>query len=464
MIHTSRPILIFYAVLELYFHVIGFARTYRFIHGLLLKVADYLINLNFFPLPLPTTDQYDLNTQKIATRAFILTLLLSSCILFIYTAAATTLKAFTISNPTLQQYIHFYQQSPDTLTCTCSQVSVKYGAFIQIDYSVHQICLSMYTRDDFPTHITTSTSALLRIDFRFSSRQMFQGLRAMCQLAAESIRTNLDQFYSSNYVSAAATSEDLLRSKSEAIVNQFISSTTSSFLLSLRLIRNTTQANALVSGLFTNFEFNYYYMELSLTSQQRDYDDCSCAYYSTCTSSAGIYHNASLPSTWSVPGFYIGCFIFEALRQSNLHCFYNQTCLDDLQSHWESRQELRLQLLDPSALHYFDVMTPVGVIIDRLMVDVWNWTITHGNYYGVCQPKECRYTKVARNGVVIIVTTVIGLVGGLVTVERLIIPKLISVAFRCIRRKRINTVEICDNASLPVSQSPAMVQVEDLEN
>ena len=426
MIHTSRPILIFYAVLELYLHVIVCARTYRFTHGLLLKAINYLINLNFFPLPLPTTDQYYLNTQKIATRAFILTLLLSCCILFIYTAAATTLKTTTISNPTLQQYIHFYQQYPDTLTCTCSQLSVKYGSFIQIHYSVHQICSSMYTKDDFTTHITPSTSALLRIDFRFSSRQLFQGLRSICQLAAESIRTNLDQFYSGNYVSAVATPEGLLRSQSEAIVEQFISSTTNNFLLSLRLIRTTTQTNALVSGLFTNFEFNYHYMELRLTSEQRDYDNCSCAYNSTCTSIAGIYHNASPLLTWNVPGFYIGCFIFEALRQSDLHCFYSQTCLDDLQSHWESSQVLQLQLLDPSALHYFDVMTSVGVIIDRLMVDVWNWTNSHGNYYGVCQPKECSYTKVARNDVVSIVTTVIGLIGGLVTALKVIVPRVVG--------------------------------------
>jgi hypothetical protein len=356
-------------------------------------------------------------------------------ILFIYTAAATTLKTSTVSTPTLQQYKQLYQQYPGILTCPCTRISNKYESFIQMNHSLHQICSSVYIDNEWITYLVSSSEFLLNSDFRVAAPRLFQGLRSMCQLAAESIRTNLDQFYSSNYVSAAATSEDLLRSQSEAIVKQFISSTTNSFLLSLRLIRNTTHVNTLLSGFSTNAEFAYEDGPASRPNIWASYGtNCTCEYSSACTSNGQIYHDLSGTLEWNVPGFFRGCFIFEALRQSNLHCFYNQTCLDDLQSHWESRQELRLQLLDPSA-HYFDVMTPVGVIIDRLMVDVWNWTITHGNYYGVCQPKECSYTKVARNGVVIIVTTVIGLIGGLVTALKVIVPRVVGLIRRKLKRR-----------------------------
>ena len=430
--------------------------------GILLQ---YCTTLNLFPTIPPSNDAYELRKQRISTRTFIITLLFSSCIIFIYTAAAATLKTFTVSTPTLQQYKQLYQQHPGILTCLCTRISTKYESFIQIHHSLHEICFSVYTDNEWITHLGFIPGMIEDIDSQILRPHIFLGLRSMCQLAAESIRTNLDQFYSSNYVSAVATSENLLRSQSEAIVEQFISSTTNNFLLSLRLVGNITQANALASVLGDNFHFTRTTELDNIDSEWAIYgDNCNCAVSSACIQNVSATQNIFLPSRWYVPGFYIGCFIFEALRQSDLHCFYSQTCLDDLQSHWESSQVLQLQLLDPSALHYFDVMTSVGVIIDRLMVDVWNWTNSHGNYYGVCQPKECSYTKVARNDVVSIVTTVIGLIGGLVTVERLIIPKLISVAFLCIRRKRSNTVEIYDNGTSPVCQSPAIIQVEDLEN
>ena len=390
-------------------------------------LVPYLKDLNIFPTIPPSNDAYELRKQRISTRTFIITFLLLSYILFIYTAAAATLKTFTVSTPTLQQYKQLYQQHPGILTCLCTRISTKYESFIQIHHSLHEICFSVYTDNEWITHLGSSSEFLLNSDFRATAPRLFQGLRSVCQLAAESIRTNLDQFYSSNYVSAVATSENLLRSQSEAIVEQFISSTTNNFLLSLRLVGNNTHVNALFSGFSTNAEFGYEDGPIFVQNIWASYGtNCTCEYSSACTTDAQIYQNLSGTLAWNVPGFYIGCFIFEALRQSDLHCFYSQTCLDDLQSHWESSQVLQLQLLDPSALHYFDVMTSVGVIIDRLMVDVWNWTNSHGNYYGVCQPKECSYTKVARNDVVSIVTTVIGLIGGLVTALKVIVPRVVG--------------------------------------
>ena len=46
--------------------------------------------------------------------------------------------------------------------------------------------------------------------------------------------------------------------------------------------------------------------------------------------------------------------------------------------------------------------------MDEMLVDVWDWSVDHEGYYTACQPEECRYTMIVKNGVIYIVTTLIG--------------------------------------------------------
>ena len=60
-------------------------------------------------------------------------------------------------------------------------------------------------------------------------------------------------------------------------------------------------------------------------------------------------------------GFHHGYFILEALRESQLECLYDHSCLNDILFH--------MTTLDSSMLIHFSPNTTIRVIMDDMMVD-----------------------------------------------------------------------------------------------
>lgn len=186
---------------------------------------------------------------------------MSFTVLLLYTSTVEITKTVIVQAPDLTYYNQLYEEHAQTLTYPCRKTSMNYGTFLQIRFSLHPVCKSVHVSDEFISIIArlsrTNTSTRYNTDrsddFRITGPSIFQAMRSLCQLAQDAISVNMEQFNVSNHVSISATSPELFRSESDALVQQFISSTTKTFLLSIRLIRNTTQANALLSALFTNY-------------------------------------------------------------------------------------------------------------------------------------------------------------------------------------------------------------------
>jgi beta-lactamase regulating signal transducer with metallopeptidase domain len=62
------------------------------------------------------------------------------------------------------------------------------------------------------------------------------------------------------------------------------------------------------------------------------------------------------------------------------------------------------------------------------MVEEWNSSIMYENYFNECEPTECTYTHQTKNNILYIITTIIGLIGGLTTALKLIVPRLVMLA------------------------------------
>ncbi|CAF4806061.1 unnamed protein product, partial [Rotaria sp. Silwood2] len=130
------------------------------------------------------------------------------------------------------------------------------------------------------------------------------------------------------------------------MLEQFISSTTNHFLLPLQTIRDTTQANALLSAKQTNI-LVYFLYEYSIANvAPLQYDDCDCGYSAKCIKQSSIYGYPNLTVLFSIPGQYVGCFPLESLLQSTLECFYNQTCVDILHSYLVFNSSMNVTALD----------------------------------------------------------------------------------------------------------------------
>ena len=153
---------------------------------------------------------------------------------------------------------------------------------------------------------------------------------------------------------------------------------------------------------------------------------CLCGYSHSCVADMHMATDQSSQVKWPIPGLYVGCDVLEVSHRSRLVCFYNETCLNTLRTYLRSPAAIDVAALDVSKLIHFTTETSIAETLDRLMVEAWDHSMTYENYYAVCQPTECLYTIVTKHDLVYIVTTIIGLIGGLVTTLKLGIRRLVS--------------------------------------
>ncbi|CAF1020292.1 unnamed protein product [Adineta steineri] len=401
--------------------------------SILYKLKDYFLTFNIFPSVPPTTDEHQLRNQRISTRLFIIALIILFSILILYTSLINITETVNVKAPSIQEYEQLYDSYSQALTCECTQISINYEKFIQIQYTLHQICHSDFVTQEWTNYLATSygNSVLNNSDFRVTSTFTFQAMNALCTLVNQTILNRLTEFYSNQYVSASVISSNIFQLQTNAFISQFISSTTDNFLLSLSMIRNTTQSNILLSGGLNNYGFsaeNNNYLNL----HPRWYGNCTCSTSATCISQSVIYSLSNGKLLFYVPGLYTGCYVIESLLQSSLQCFYNQTCINQLQSYFQVSSLMNVTALNASLSVQFLANSTVADVLEQLMVEEWNNSSMYENYYSECQPSYCSYTVTSKNSIIYIVTTLIGLVGGLITVLKFIVPYLVML----VRRKK----------------------------
>ncbi|CAF3052304.1 unnamed protein product [Rotaria sp. Silwood2] len=117
----------------------------------------------------------------------------------------------------------------------------------------------------------------------------------------------------------------------------------------------------------------------------------------------------------------------ESLLQSTLECFYNQTCIEPLSSYFLSNTSLVITTLDSSLPSRFLENSTIQELVDKLMVEQWNLSMTFESYYSACQPIRCTYSYIKKHDVIYMITTMFGLVGGLMTILKLVVPRFVKI-------------------------------------
>jgi hypothetical protein len=284
-------------------------------------------------------------------------------------------------------------------------------------------------------------------DFRITSSYAFQALAMFCDLINKTISDSFIRFYSTEYISGSVTPLRLFQSQVQSFIDQFRSSTTNRFLLSLSTIQETTHNNALFSAIGTNYKIFIYRRVTYLGPSS--YNNCICGTTSICISPSVIYNDINSTDFFVVPGFYAGCYVIESLLQSNLECFYNQTCINRLQDYFSlSNSSINVTALDPSLPSQYFPNSTIKQLLDNLMIEEWNGTCMYDRYYNECQPTQCTYTVETKNAVIYIITTLIGVVGGLMAILELIVPRLIKFIVYFIQKCRMRVARV-----MPVAQT-----------
>jgi hypothetical protein len=132
--------------------------------------------------------------------------------------------------------------------------------------------------------------------------------------------------------------------------------------------------------------------------------------------------------------------MIEALLQSTLECFYDQECIDQLQSFIFWSPSVEVTALNASLSSVYYINSTIKDLIDNLMIEEWNVSTTYETYYNECHPTQCTYKLETHNDIIYIITTLFGIAGGLITVLKVVVPRLVKLIVYCIRKQGARVV------------------------
>ncbi|CAF3741163.1 unnamed protein product [Rotaria sp. Silwood1] len=133
------------------------------------------------------------------------------------------------------------------------------------------------------------------------------------------------------------------------------------------------------------------------------------------------------PPVFVVPGMHVGCFPNDAMNDNTLECFFDSTCFNT-PAQWISTLPVTSwpKPLNSSIKSHFLPTTTIGSLLEQNMVEEWQNVTNFSGYYAACSPASCTYTMTKHSGIFHILTTLIGSLGGLMVVLRIIAPQLVK--------------------------------------
>jgi hypothetical protein len=414
----------------------------------------------------PSDDENDVEEQYIgiiATRLYILFLVLGLVTLAFYTCLIERTQTYTIISPSLNQFNKFQSLYSSTLICSCSHFSMSYGRIMSISPRYHQICSSEFIENSWLSYfelreINSSTTLFTGVDFRISGQSFFSLMRDLCQLSKETVNNAIQLFQSRRLVTVNTLSSTQFNDETNKRLKLFQQQTITSFVNLIELIRSSIQTNRLVTDLLNDAGFSpnfnnktskwspiFYYRNI-------DNSSCSCAYSSQCTRPQGFYlqsDNRDSNPKIIIPGLVLGCYTIDSLLFSTLQCLFEEKCIQLLIDMYSFDAIGLFQPLDIRTTHIqplrkensrFPYNITVESIISQLFVEDWRTSKKFATYYRRCAPKQCTYSITRRFNVTYMITMMLGFYSGLSVILEILLPNLV----RSIRRRWKNqSCSIC---------------------
>ncbi|CAF3857047.1 unnamed protein product [Adineta steineri] len=418
----------------------------NFIAGLR-TIKEYLSSLNLFESSAGLTNPNRLRTEIISTRIYIVLANIAVFILLLFTALEHTTQSITIRNPsqdTFDQYYSEYStrlQSKDSTTfqCSCSQVEIPYKTLVNISYKLHPVCSSVFISDSWINLLfSPDMTYYYPFDFRSSGNGQFQLLASLCLFANQALNNAIDDFLSNFLLTPLTLSSDSFNNQSNASAEFLKTSTIYTFRRLLTLVFNTTEMNSLQPAMQTSsMELLYYYPNGTMyaypyqTIWPGDYSsECFCGISFRCYAQVAFFDAYAyetqgafyLPdSLGNVTGFLVGCYAFDALLQSSLTCFFDSICLSNILTYFPTTNITGDDILNINQTK-FEPNTTIETLANNLFIEDWTAEPLFSAYYSKCAPILCIYTFTERNSFLQVLTTLLGVYGGLTVALRMCIP------------------------------------------
>jgi hypothetical protein len=424
------------------------------------RLKNYFLTLNIFRPPPGSQqevdeDPYQQRTNVIATRVYFLLLALILFIFIFITCLTSETINITVQNPTLAQI----ESIPTNRICPCSRISFTYDKFVSGNASFHQVCSSDFVSDRWISSLFYGENAsyLLRVDFRSVGFAQFQALASFCRLSQTSVNQTLSLFGSTSFISSHFDSSPMnLHTKVMTAADSFQSFISTTFQNQIELISAIIVGNQFLNALGTSLTpikhsysyvgdkhvlfWSHKYGKTSINS------NCICMHTllstdENCRRQSGIYEKqfdifiADIDKLYEptvfIPDFTSSCMPVDACLLSSLECFYNQSCVNAIFPYQRITDNVTTSFIalksnNTSAPSRFNVSTRIKSIVDKLMVEEWLIQENYEKYFQQCAPASCTYLKKVYPDFLSVLSTLIGLLGGLCSVLSLVIPPVVK--------------------------------------
>lgn len=399
-------------------------------------------------------ETFEIRSQRITTRLYIVLIIVCVTILTFYLSLVPVLRVETVKDPSSGQFIDLQYRFPFSLQCACSSISIPYHIFLTIETQYHQMCSSDLVSETM-LYLLGINSLLPRdnnLNYGRSAGSRFRLLDELCTQAQRTVNSSLQRFLEQTMVTAQVISRDLFELQTNSSVDNWKKTTVNSFIRTLDVIRAMEHGNHLAfADINARFDLNVSTYQFLLYSSIY-YDGCNCMLSASCHVPMYVYSiwdQSPVFDAMDISNFFHGCSTIEGLFKSTLECFYNQTCMDAVNSLTLLPRYQDFYPVNFTALNATRNLPneTIESVVNRLFVDAWLTSSSFDSYYAVCDPSVCTYEYTTRRDFVYLITKIIGIVGGLTTGLKI----LLSIALRSATKVSICC---CPFSSFEIDQLP----------
>lgn len=405
------------------------------------KFVDTLLQLNLFKSARYTTPHH-VNQQRWYTRVYFILFSAIVIILTLYTAINVRVTQIDLAKPSLNIILDLQKRTDiSSLQCPCSKLSSPLKNFVKLTPIYHEICSSDFITEAWIVLLTSLSVTDFNEFGAFGP--VFRLLQTYCDLAHRTISNGLNLFNEVQFLSNDLLTPDLFESHMRSESLYFQITTPNEFSHLLVLMREIVRVSQFTTGTATNFALDITNKSGNLQGKFRAIDGiandtgyyCSSIINSNCKRQSILRNLGSYLTFNTIPvtGFYSSKYSSDTLFFSDLRSLYVQSFISTVVIALAKQQSVPFTAL--SRPSNFSRNTRFESLTNNLFIEYWIELFNYTAYYESCQPLSCTYTIRERLGLVSIIATVIGLVGGLSAILRLLTPYCVDLVLAFYRRQ-----------------------------
>ena len=281
----------------------------------------------------------------------------------------------------------------------------------------------------------------------------FQILRQLCSEAEKYTRRGVNNLYASTLLSASVFSRTSFTIRANQTVDKRLESKKTVFKYVYEQLGMASRGNLIANAFNTDWTIEYGNESNSylLRGVPRLFANgsCNCVVSDNCQRPLRIG-----PTNLVLPGLVVGCSPLYGTSFSTLECLYSSACVEAVLNYLHYYTHIdgsepsnftisrdpppRMTPLSASKLVHFSPTDTIGSLVDELLIDELSKSISYEKYFDVCAPSACYYSYLKSNSTLYIITSLLGLYGGLTISLRFLIWNTSRIYYRirrCLRRQ-----------------------------